>query len=329
MHGVIGIKGAVVGRCPIDNTRLIEQPADPPRYSWPYLPVKPVEPAGGAATSARDGTLLVVPNNTGSPSEDDEALRASAICELSFGANAGPIAIADGLGEPLLMPLFPRPEQLYLQALTRASLEKDVDPKFNRVDKQLIAMIDDARAKLAAMHHPVQPRVFMAGFSASGVFTNRFAMLHPERVLAAAVGGPGGWPIAPAQADQGRMLPYPVGIADLDTQELGGQSVDISALQRVRFVFLLGAADTNDAVPCTDSFSDSDASLINSLYGTVGIKCGEGTEKVVKRWWHSQRLYNAAGLNARFKLYPGVGHEMTPVMWSDVLDSFRKALSTQ
>jgi len=326
VHGVIGIKGWVVEPCDSDDNRLTEQPADPPRYSWPYLLVKPIGLAADAPATARAGTLLVVPNNTGFPSEDTELLRASAICELRFGGSAGPLAIADGLGAPLLMPLFPRPEQLYLQALTRASLRRDVEPKFNRIDRQLMAMIDDASAKLASLNHPVQPSVLMAGFSASGVFTNRFAVLHPERVLAAAVAGPGGWPIAPVQADQGRTLPYPVGISDLDTEELGGQPVDLAALRRVRFLFLLGAADTNDAVPCTDSFSATEANLINSLFGMVGRNCGEAAEAVVKRWWPAQRLYNAAGLNARFRLYPDVGHEMTPVMWNDVLDTFRKAL---
>lgn len=127
------------------------------------------------------------------------------------------------------------------------------------------------------------------------------------------------------------MLPYPVGIADLDTEELGGQPVNLAALQRVRFLFLLGTADTNDAVPCTDSFSDTDASLINELFGTVGRQCGDGAEPVVKRWWPAHRLYYAAGLNARFKLYPDVRHEMgmTPAMWNDVLDMFRKAVSAR
>jgi pimeloyl-ACP methyl ester carboxylesterase len=191
-----------------------------------------------------------------------------------------------------------------------------------------VPRIDDASAKLASMDHSVQSRVLMAGFSASGMFTNRFAVLHPERVLAAAVGGPGGWPIAPVRADQGKTLPYPVGIADLDTEELGGQPVDLAALQRVRFLFLLGAADTNDAVPCSDSFSDTEANLINSLFGTVGQECGKAAETVVKRWWPAQRLYRAAGLSARYRLYPDVTHEMgmTPVMWNDVLDTFRKAL---
>jgi hypothetical protein len=169
----------------------------------------------------------------------------------------------------------------------------------------------------------------MAGFSASGVFTNRFAILHPDRVLAAAVGGPGGWPIAPVRADQGKMLPYPVGIADLSIDELGGQSVDLAALQRVHFLFLLGTSDTRDSVRCPDSFSEADARLINSLFGEVGGKCNESTEPLIKRWWPAQRLYHAARLNARFKLYPDVRHEMgmTPVMWNDVLDTFRKALS--
>jgi dienelactone hydrolase len=335
VHGVIGIKGRATGQCDSDGDRLTEQSPDnedPPRYSWPYLLVKPVQRAADAPTPVGAGTtLLVVPNNTGFPSKDSELLRASAICELGFGAISGPLAIADGLGAPLLKPLFPRPEEPYLQALTRASLKQDLEPKFNRVDKQLIAMIDDARAKLASMDYPVQLKVLMAGFSASGVFTNRFAVLHPERVLAAAVGGPGGWPIVPVRADQGETLPYPVGIADLDNGELSGHAVDLAALQRVHFLFLLGDGDTNDATPGPDSYSEAHAELINRLFGTVGQKCGEAVETVVKRWWPAQRLYYVARLDARFRLYPGVSHSMgmTPVMWNDVLETFRKALGAR
>lgn len=327
VHGVIGVKGPVVGSCPIDQTRLVQVPADPPRFSWPYLLIKPVGFAAELSVSARNGALLVVPNNTGSPSTNDDALRASAICELGFGGNTGPLAVADGLGAPLLMPLFPRPDQVYLQALTRESFRRDLDPNYQYIDQQLVAMVDDARAKLAAINHPVQPRVLMIGFSASGVFTNRFALLHPERVLAAAVGGPGGWPIAPVRAEQGEMLPYPVGIADVE--ELSGQPVDLHALQRVRFLFLLGTADTNNSVPCADSFSEADARLIKRLFGDVGGKCNESVEPLVKRWWPAQRLYRAAGLNAQFNLYPDVRHEMTPLMWNDILNTFRKALTAR
>ncbi len=343
VHGVIGIKGPATGQCcpaagqcDFDSNRLTEQAPDPPRYLSPYLLVRPMQRAADASTSVGAGTLFVVPNNTGFESVDGELLRASAICELKFGADTGPAAIADRLGAPLLMPLFPRPKKLYLQALTRASLKNSVAPEFYRVDKQLIAMIDDARAKLASMNRSrnlsVQPSVLMAGFSASGVFTNRFAVLHPKRVLAAAVGAPGGWPIAPVGADQGETLPYPVGIADLGTKELGGEPVDIAALRRVRFLFLLGDADTNDAVACLDSFSETDADQINRLFGgLVGRGCGKAAETVVKRWWPAQRLYHAAGLNARFRLYPDVRHEdgLTAEMWNDILDTFRKAVTAR
>ena len=327
VHGVIGIKGAwALTRCPTDKARLIERPADPPRYYSPYLLVKPAGRAADTPASGREGALLVVPNNTGLPVVDAEALRASAICELAFNDAAGPLAIADGLGTPLLMPLFPRPEKPYLHSLTRDSLLNQSEPRFNRVDKQLIAMIDDARALLRAdMNYQAGERVLMQGFSASGVFTGRFALLHPERVLAAAAGGPGGWLTAPVPADQGKTLPYPVGIADLGSKELGGQPVDLAALRHVRFLFLLGDADTNDSVPCLDSFSETDAVLINTLFGPIGGKCMEGDQ--LKRWWHAQRLYDAARVNAQFRIYPGVDHKMTPAMRNDVLDMFRKALA--
>jgi len=319
VYGVIGIKGPVIdGRCRIDGGRLTEHPADPEHgYWWPYLLVTPAPLTTGAPRPPGAGTLLVAPNNTRFPIEDIELLRASAKCQLR---DSGILAIADSLGTPVLVPLFPRPElpaewsDLQLQALTRASLDEKLEPGFKRVDLQLIAMIDAAREKLAAEDLPVRPRVLMTGFSASGAFTNRFTVLHPEQVLAAAAGSPG-WPIAPVPVDQGDHLSYPVGIDDIE--KLTGQAVNLDALRRVRLLFFLGDADTNDSVGKRDSFSDADSELINRRFGTT----------LVARWWPAQRLYHAAEVkDVQFKLYHGVGHEVTPEMWNDILDTFRKAL---
>ena len=141
----------------------------------------------------------------------------------------------------------------------------------------------------------------------------------PERVLAAVVGGLGGWPIAPALADQGKMLPDPVGIADVDTEELGGQSTSPRSSASASS---LGAADTNDAVPCTDSFSDSEASLINSHYGTVCIKCGEP-----RRWSSDGRPRSGCTMlrAERAIQAPWRRPRDDAVMWNDVLDTFHKA----
>jgi len=316
VHGLIGIKGAVISRCAVDAARLIERPAAPDRgFAWPYLLAMPQPAAAGTAALPGANTLLVVPPNTGFATDDLELLRAAATCRV-----AEQLALADRLGTPILMPLFPRPlasppaDTLYLHALSRASLLA-TGAKLSRIDLQLIAMIDHARAALAAQERPIQPRVLIVGFSASGSFTNRFAVLHPDRVLAAAVGSPGGWPIAPVAVERREALPYPVGIADVE--KLTEVPVELATLRRVRFLFFLGDADTNDAVPSRDSFSPDDEAQVMRLFGKTPVA----------RWDAARRLYDTAGLRARFALYRGVGHQISPAMASDIEALFRAALA--
>ncbi len=331
VHGVIGIKGPI-GRCAIKGGRLTEYAANPAQgYWWPYLLVTPARHAPGAPRPLGASTLLVAPNSIGeNTSEDIEFVRAWATCGLTTDINA--LNLADKLGTPVLVPLFPRPilpaklsgagwSDLQLEGLTRASLKEKAEPNFKRVDLQMIAMIKAARKKLAAKGRPVQPRVLMAGFSAAGMFTNRFTVLHPELVLAAAVGSPGGWPIAPVAVEQGHKLRYPVGI--FDVKRLTGHAVNLEALRRVRFLFFLGDADTNDSVQMRDSFSEADARLVNRRFG----------ETLIKRWGAAESLYHAARVQgAKFKRYDddnGVSHVVTPKMRKDILDAFRTALSTR
>jgi hypothetical protein len=275
-------------------------------FHWPYLLFVPAK-----VTSTH---LLVRPNNTGFPTEELELLRASASCELQSAA-----ALAQALGAPLLIPLFPRPQapgaedNLYLHALTRASLKTAV-PAFSRVDLQLLAMIDDARAVLAKKGLQLEPTVLAWGFSASGSFVDRFAMLHPERVLAAAVGSPGGWPLAPVRSAAGELLPWPVGVNDV--QGLTGAPVDLTRVKQVSWYFYLGDHDENDAVVHRDSFSAEDEALITRRFGA----------RPVARWAAAEKLARGAGLDAKFKLYPGAGHSVTPEMAADVEAFFRSAL---
>jgi dienelactone hydrolase len=292
-RGEVGVKGPVIGRCNVDASRFTEHAADPAKgFHWPYLLLAPK-----AATST---TLMVVPNNTGFLTEDLELLRASGMCELAREA-----AVADRLGVAVLVPLFPRTADVYVHALSRDALTTKA-PAIARVDLQLIAMIDDARAVLGKS---VRARVLMSGFSASGSFTSRFAVLHPDRVLAAAVGSPGGWPIAPA-AD----WTYPVGIADVAS--LTGSKVDLAAARKVSFFFFMGDADTNDSVPYRDSFTAADEALVMQKFGKTPVS----------RWEAAKRLYAAAKLRATFKLYPDVPHEVTPEMVADIEAAFAAAM---
>jgi len=290
---VLGMKGPVLRRC---DVRVEEHPAAPAKgFHWPYLVYEP--------KVRRSRHLLVVPINTGFVTEDVELLRVAGSCEV-----ARQTRLAERLGARLLVPLFPRPaapgeaENLYLHALTRASLETAVEA-VRRVDLQLLAMIDDTRGDL-------DPRVFLWGFSASGSFVNRFAMLHPERVAAVACGSPGGWPLAPVAEVDGEPLPYPVGLAGV--AERVGKPVDRAALRRVAWFFFLGAEDLNDAVPHRDSFSEADERLVFRRFGKTPPA----------RWKPAERLYRKAGLDARFRLYRGAAHSVTPEMYEDIAAFF-------
>ena len=304
---LLGVKGPAISLCPTEAARLTEHLADPSRgFHWPYLLYLPKQ--------VRARHLLIAPNNTGFATQDIAFLRASGSCQV-----ARSLDMLDRLGVPLLVPLFPRPavageeENLYLHALTRASLTTRI-PAFRRVDLQLLAMIEDAREALAGAGAKVSAKVLLSGFSAAGSFVNRFALLHPENVLAVASGSPGGWPTVPVKVAEGWRLSWPVGIADVEA--LTGKTVDVPALAKVAWFFFLGDQDANDAVPSRDAYSKSQQALVFRLFGPTPVS----------RWKKAGRLYSEAGLEAGFRLYPGVGHSTTREIDGEVEAFFVEAM---
>jgi pimeloyl-ACP methyl ester carboxylesterase len=212
------------------------------------------------------------------------------------------------LGVPLLVPSFhiPRdPWWLYASQLNRGALTNRI-PGLERYDLQLIGMIDDARERLAVRGLNINRKVFLFGFSSSGFFVNRFALLHPDRVKAVAVGAPGAC-TAPTNAWKGEQLDYPVGIADL--QPLIGLPFDHVAARRVPMYFFMGDQDTeNDPVPFASCFEPAQGQQIFRLFGA----------NQVLRWPEYEKVYAAADCDSRFVFYPDVGHQLTQAMFDDV-----------
>lgn len=296
-----GVKGPLLASCALDAARTQERAAQPAQgFRWPYLLYTP--------SRLKRPCLLVAPLNTGFATEDPELLRAAGACDV-----ARQTELAEALGCRLLVPLFPRPgdgeSNLYLHALTRAALQA-MKPEWARVDLQLLRMIEDVQARLGLG----RDKVLITGFSASGSFADRFALLHPERVLAAACGSPGGWPTAPRAEVDGETLNYPLGLAD--AAQLAGQAPDPKAQRAVAFFVYMGDQDTNDAAPYRDSFSEADQALLFRRFGTTPLA----------RWKASEALYKAAGLKARFVLYPGAAHSVTEAMAADVQAFFEAEL---
>lgn len=302
---LLGVKGPVLLMPRLDPARVEEGAANPAKgFHWPYLLFHPKE--------VKTAHLLVVPNNTGFATEDLALLRAAAAGELQHH-----LPLAERLGCPLLVPMFPRPsigeENLYLHALTRSSLLETRAP-LKRVDLQLIAMLEDAARRSKAKGVDLKPKALLWGFSASGSFVNRFAMLHPERALAVASGSPGGWPLAPLSRYGGEVLNYPVGVADL--KSVTGQVPPLASAKGVGWFFYMGDQDANDAEVFRDSFSKGDEELIFKQFGPTPLS----------RWQAIAKIYVDQGFRAEFRLYPGIAHSVTADMHEDIAAFFEREL---
>ena len=257
-----------------------------------YLYVSP-----GARTAAQNGapqTILVQPNNSGTNSDDPNVHRRDA-----WWTGWERQQVADELGVILLVPAFIRPGedwQIYTHALDRDSLTtKRTD--LARLDLQLLAMVDDTRRSLRQSGIETEEKFLIQGYSASGMFANRFAVLHPERVKAVAAGSPGGWPIAPLTAFGGETLPYPAGVADLES--LTGKPFDAERFKSLPQLIVMGSVDDNDSLDFRDGWDEEPAALVDRLFG----------KDPQARWKNSEMSYKTAGANAQFVLVDGVGHD--------------------
>ena len=255
--------------------------------------------------------LLVMPNNTGKTSDDILFHERFALFQLFIGH-----LIFGNLDVAILVPAFPRTSQdwkIYTHALDRDVFEVST-LELRRLDLQLRNMVDDTRGRFQQRGWNINSRFLMFGFSASGMFVNRFTLLHPEQVLAASIGSPGGWPLAPIEVWNGHSLRYPIGVSDLPS--LAGNEINYEAFKKVPQLFWLGAEDRNDSVPYRDGYEQEDANLIFALFG----------QSPVERWPIIQGIYEGISENTIFKLYPRLNHRPSIQAIKDTNLLFREAL---
>lgn len=273
-----------------------------------------------AAETLADGTpkpILVQPNNTGTATDDLSAHRSAAEDDITEGF---PREVADELRVPLLIPVFPRPEsdpvdwRHYTHQLDRQTLQISDGP-LERIDLQLLRMVEDAQQRLADMSYPVADDIMLNGFSASGNFVDRFTVLHPDRVKSVTAGGLNGMAVLPLSEMDGRTLNYQVGIADVE--ELTGESVDLEALDAVNQFLYMGGQDRNDTLPFDDAWTtDSLRETARAVYGD---------DLVENRFPTCQAAYEQAGVSAQFNVYDDVGHTPSPA-FDDIVAFHRRSI---
>lgn len=307
---LIFIAAGTISAQTADNSSPVQKfEANPDKgFAYPFYLFIPPELREEKAQK-QTHTILVIPNNTGKINDDlavhEENVKSKMI-QIAF--------IMSKLKTPVLMPVFPRPAtdwKIYTHALDRDSMLTD-KKEYKRFDLQLAAMIDHARTELEAEKIKTEKRVLLNGFSASGMFVNRFVFLHPERVKAAAIGSPGGWAIAPVAVFKEKPLPYPVGTSDF--KAVSGKNFDLKSVQKVPMFIFLGDKDENDSVVYRDGYEETDEKLIFELFGKTPVA----------RWEISKQLYEEQKLKAEFKLYPNTEHKVSNEIVGDILAFLEK-----
>ncbi|HBF21479.1 MAG: hypothetical protein CMI36_04295 [Owenweeksia sp.] len=294
-----------------DSLLLIQKNTEKGFY-WDYILFIPRE------TPLHQKTfLLVEPNNTGKTS-DSVQVHTQYAMDLASVSSVGN-NISTMLKIPFLVPIFPRPESrplLYTHALDRDAIT-ETSPELQRLDLQLLAMIEDAQSLLEDMGIPTNTKIFMNGFSASATFTNRFSFIHPEAIQALAIGGFNGELILPQPQINGVDLNYPLGTKDFTT--LFGQNFDKEAFKHIPQFIYMGQLDQNDAVQFDDAYSEQERQIINK-------NLGDDTQE---RYLKCQEIYLKNHINPTFKTYEDVGHWTTSDVNFEVIKFFFHQMQTQ
>ena len=280
-------------------------------FNYPYYLYAPSRPA-----DSDPGSILVQPNNSGRTTDEFETHRQSARNRIDGGLSR---RLSDRLSVPLLVPVFPRPQsepvdwRHYVHALDRQTMQISDGP-LERVDLQLLRMVDHARDLLSERSYAVDDQILLNGFSAAGNFVDRFAVLHPKRVRSVTAGGLNGMAMLPLEEAEGHTLDFHIGIADVE--ELTGEPVDLDALDEVDQFLFMGGEDGNDTIPYDDAWSEEMREVALDVYGE---------KMITERFPYCQSAYERAGVDAQFKVYEGVGHNPVPAM-DDIVEFHRRSL---
>lgn len=280
-------------------------------FNYPYFLFIPDQ-----MNSRKEIYMIMEPNNSGFTNDTlekhIEKARRTAMKDFYIGNY-----LSVKLGYPLLVPVFPRPDscwKIYTHALDRDVIMQKGNP-MERLDLQLLAMVENARSMLEVKGYRINPKVLMTGFSASGTFVNRFSLIHPGKVMAYAAGGLNGLLMLPLGELEGEELNYPVGINDFE--QIFGKKFEYELFREIPQFLFMGENDKNDAIPYEDGYDLAERELIYRVLGK---------EMQPVRWQACQDLYRKYGVNAAFNTYKGLGHEHPIKIKKDILKFFKSTL---
>lgn len=183
----------------------------------------------------------------------------------------------------------------YTASLSHGTLEI-ADDTYKRLDLQLLAMIEHAREKINKQRKQVSEKeVIVSGYSANGIFGNRFALIHPDEVAAVITGGSSVQTV-PTDEWNGREMPYGLGTSGLS--ELVDKEIDIEAYKNIPKFMFLNNGDTFNPIHVENFY-------VGLEYVAADIY---PIESITGQWEKTQEIHDELNNNVTFKTYSQDGH---------------------
>ena len=211
------------------------------------------------------------------------------------------------------IPRSAQPTDIYAVAFDKKCFLESTDPFYQRPDLKINMMIDKLIADLRQEGYNIHDKVLLEGFSNEAMFAQRYCLLHPERVKGIAAGQYGGFLTLPVGTYQETPLPWAIGINDFES--LAGYSFNQDVYKQIHQFIYIGDQDNLNSHfnPNPEGFwTQEQIDFINNIFG--------GSDPV--RVENECDYMAGIGCNIQFKLYPGVGHEITQEMNDDTWTFF-------
>ncbi len=325
----------------LDDRFYTFSPRSPQKgFSWDYILYVPEQ--------VKYNKLLVAPNNSGFASDNYELHIEKARSLAKFKSE-----LADKIGVPLLVPIFPRSiktDNIYTHALDRNSIYTEIE-SIKRIDNQLICIIKDSKGLLASKGIKIEDKILMSGFSASGDFVDRFVFLHPELVEAASIGGSD--TIIPLESLRGQKIPYPIGIYDYE--KITGEKIDLRSVSSVHKLIYKGSEDgggwqtieengkevryewkdyynkfifpmLKEKSKLCDDFSVDGIGLSEAELDMIKFKALDG-KILIEQFKEVSEIYSELSITrTEFKIYDGIEHTINDEIKRDEVEFFKRVL---
>lgn len=212
---------------------------------------------------------------------------------------------------PIVIPFIPDVERgiPYYQQLSRECFEDSKNGEYKieypRIDLQVVNTINNAKNEIRKeTGKEVADKIFLNGYSSSGVFAQRFALIHPEIVGRVLIGGASGTIPLP-EID----YEYPIGIGDF--KDLFGTDFNEEEYKKIQFAYYVGELESIPLVKRCDKQGNKVMRPKHDMLfhpRSTDIRRVDDQQTLAERHRNCIDYYETNGYNITSKIYRDMRH---------------------